>query len=89
MNNIIEKNYVEMSGRSVIDVITQILPIIPDKEKELKQKIQKYKASQSHRAPEVLIGSICLVPFIDMLNSHITEFDEEWKIQMRTIINNN
>ena len=87
-NSIIEKNYIEMSSRSVIDIANQILLIIPDKEYALKKDIGKYCQSQFNKAPEVLRGSICWIPFVNILNSHITIFDEEWKIQMRNMINN-
>jgi hypothetical protein len=84
----VEKNYIEMNSRSVIDVVNQILPIIPDTEYALKRAIKKYSDSQFNKAPEVLRGSICWIPFVNILNSHITIFDEEWKIQIRNMINN-
>lgn len=87
-NSIIEKNYTEMSSRSVIDVSNKILQIIPDKEYALKRDVKKYSESLFNQAPEVLRGSICWIPFVNILNSHITVFDEEWKIQMRNMINN-
>jgi hypothetical protein len=87
-NSITEKNYIEMSSRSVIDVANQLLVLIPDKEYALKRAIQKYIELQFNKAPEVLRGSICWIPFVNILNSHITVFDEEWKIQMRNIVNN-
>ena len=87
-NSIIEKNYIEMSSRSVIDVANQILEIIPDKEYTLKRDIRKYIESQFNKAPEVLRGSICWIPFSHILNKHVDVFDEDWKIHIRDIVNN-
>uniref|UniRef100_A0A6C0HGM2 Uncharacterized protein n=1 Tax=viral metagenome TaxID=1070528 RepID=A0A6C0HGM2_9ZZZZ len=84
----VEKNYTEMSSRSVIDVANQILVIIPDKEYMLKKEIVKYCESISNKAPEILRGSICWIPFVNILNIHVSVFDEEWKIRARNIINN-
>uniref|UniRef100_A0A6C0K0J3 Uncharacterized protein n=1 Tax=viral metagenome TaxID=1070528 RepID=A0A6C0K0J3_9ZZZZ len=84
----IEKNYIEMSSRSVIDVANQILPLIPDKEYALKRDITKYIESQYNKAPESLRGSICWIPFVHILNKHVGIFDEDWKIQTRNIVNN-
>jgi hypothetical protein len=87
-DSVIEKNYIEMSSRSVVDVAKQILEIIPEKEYALKREINKYIESQFNKAPEVLRGSICWIPFSHILNKHVVVFDEDWKIHIRDIVNN-
>jgi hypothetical protein len=86
--SIIEKNYIEISSRSVVDVANQILEIIPDKEYALKRDIRKYVESLYNKAPELLRGSIGWIPFTQILNKHVAVFDEDWKIQIRDIVNN-
>jgi hypothetical protein len=81
------KNYAEMNGRSVIDVAIIVLDMIPDNEYVLKGNIATLCKDFSNQAPEVLRGSYCWIPFINILNKHISVFDTQWKIAIRNIVN--
>jgi hypothetical protein len=85
----LNKKYTEMTGRSMIDVAIRVLTIIPDTESTIKMEICKLCKDFSNHAPEVLQGSYCWVPFVNILNKHITVFDAEWKKSILEIINNN
>jgi hypothetical protein len=77
-----------MQSRSVIEVANQILNIIPHTEHLLKDEINQLCIGFANQAPEVLCGSYCWTPFINILNKHIQEFDIEWKIVAQNIVNN-
>lgn len=75
--------------RYVDDVIIKVLQFIPEIETELRNDLIKYKLSLFNKSPEALKSGDCWVPFINIMNSFITDFDEKWKIIIKNIICNN
>uniref|UniRef100_A0A6C0EQW9 Uncharacterized protein n=1 Tax=viral metagenome TaxID=1070528 RepID=A0A6C0EQW9_9ZZZZ len=74
--------------RYVNSVIFQILDYIPESEFNLKKALLIYESSLFNKSPESLQSSDCWVPFINIMNKYITVFDEEWKIVIQNILNN-
>ena len=74
-------------GRCVVDIIDQLLHVIPDEELYLKTILIDYKDSLWNKAPEVRRSSECWLPLKNILAEHITNFDKEWKRQILNIFN--
>ena len=74
--------------RSVINIIDQLLEVIPMDEIKLIGELNKYKNSLWNRAPETLHTSICWIPLQNLLQKRITTIDCEWKEKILQIFNN-
>ena len=46
-----------------------------------------YKETLWNKAPEVRKSSECWIPLQNILNKQITNFDDDWKIQLLNIFN--
>ena len=79
----------EIELRYVDDVIIKVLQFIPESEINIRNALINYKLSLFNKSPEALKTSDCWLPFINIMNSFITDFDENWKIIIRNIICNN
>jgi hypothetical protein len=75
-------------SRSVIDVTRAILKVIPNKEEKLIDELKKYINSLWNQAPEILSSSELWLPVCIILNNNIENIDNEWKIQVKKIFNN-
>jgi hypothetical protein len=78
----------ETQGRLVIDVIKQIIPIIPEDKTELMDELQTFKKSLWNKAPELQRNADCWVPFIQLLNKHIPDIVDGWHIEIQYILQN-
>jgi hypothetical protein len=74
--------------RSVINVIDQLLDVIPMDEVKLIEELNKYKNSLWNRAPETLYTNHCWIPLQKILQKRITTIDCEWKEKILQIFNN-
>ena len=77
------------NNRSVIDVIKLVAQIIPENETELIVELSKYVKSLFNKAPELLIGAECWIPFINILNQYIPDMKEVWHIQIDELLKHN
>jgi hypothetical protein len=77
-----------MANRNVMDVIKEIILIIPAGEIELQNQLKIYSKKLWNKAPEQLISSDCWTPFIQLLNDYIPEIKEDWQINISTILKN-
>jgi len=74
--------------RSVVDVIIQILKIIPEDEIKFINDLTKYKKSLWNKAPEIREGE-CWYDLTIILNNNISDpNDTEWKKEIFSIFNN-
>jgi len=73
--------------RSVNKVIEKILTIIPESESNLILELNDYYNTLWNKAPELLKTDIFWIPFGKILQNHITNIDQDWKIQVRQIFN--
>ena len=74
--------------RSIIDVTTAILEIIPKEEEKLINELKTYISSLWNQAPETLGHSYNWIPVNIILNDNIPNIDNEWKIHLKKIFNN-
>uniref|UniRef100_A0A6C0I4G8 Uncharacterized protein n=1 Tax=viral metagenome TaxID=1070528 RepID=A0A6C0I4G8_9ZZZZ len=75
--------------RSIVAVITQLLTVIPeDEEKELSEKLIKYRDSLWNQAPERLTDTDNWLPVQRILSEHILEIETPWKEYAFKIFNN-
>lgn len=74
--------------RSIIDVIQAMLKVIPKEEEKLINEIKRYTSSLWNQAPETLCNSYNWLPVNIILNDNIPNIDNEWKIQLKKIFNN-
>jgi hypothetical protein len=74
--------------RSIIDVIKAMLKVIPKEEEKLINEIKRYTSSLWNQAPETLCHSYNWLPVYKILNDNIPNIDNEWKIQLKKIFNN-
>ena len=74
--------------RSVINVIDQLLEVIPMDEIKLIGELNKYKNSLWNLAQETLHTNICWIPLQNLLQKRITTIDCEWKEKILQIFNN-
>lgn len=75
--------------RSVIDIIKQVVNIVPTNEIELINELNKYTRTLYNKAPELLKGSDCWFPLIHILNYYIPDIKEEWHIKIDNLLKNN
>jgi hypothetical protein len=74
--------------RSVVDVIIQLLKIIPEDEIKFINDLTKYKKSLWNKAPEIR-ESECWYDLTIILNNNISDpNDTEWKKEIFSIFNN-
>jgi hypothetical protein len=74
--------------RSIIDVIIAMLKVIPKEEEKLINELKRYTSSLWNQAPETLGHSYNWIPVYKILNDNIPNIDNEWKIQVKKIFNN-
>jgi hypothetical protein len=77
-----------MEDRSVVDIIVQLLKIIPDNEEKLIKEIKEYSDTLWNQAPELLTRGHCWVPLQQIMNDNITEIDTDWKKKTFMLFNN-
>jgi hypothetical protein len=75
--------------RAVDDILEEVLQIIPTSETNLIVEINKFKDTLGNKAPEVLKGSDCWIPFIHILNRNIPDIKDDWQIKIRNLLANN
>ena len=75
--------------RSVLDIIKQILNIIPENEIQLINELNKYVKTLYNKAPELLKSADCWMPLIHILNYYIPDIIEEWHIKIDNLLKNN
>ena len=68
--------------RSVDKVLEKIILLVPEEEEKIKRALSEYLESLWNKAPEVRRSAECWVPLQQLLGSHISSFDEEWKQQV-------
>lgn len=74
--------------RSVVEVIIELLKIIPENEIQLIKDLTKYKQSIWNQAPEIKTGE-CWYDLTIILNNNIENAnDAEWKKEILSIFNN-
>jgi hypothetical protein len=75
--------------RNVTDVYEQIKPIIPNKNLDLINDLDKYIDSLWNIAPELLCRKYHWTLFLHIFNSHSNEIDDETSDNIRKILSNN
>ena len=78
----------ETEGRNVKDIIPLMLQIIPDEEIELKKEIIVYNNKLRYKSPELLKSVDTWLPLQQILERNIWNIDNEWKIRLRVLFNN-
>ena len=76
--------------RPVNKVIKFILTFIPDDEKNkvLIAELSDYLHKELvYKAPECLMSDECWVPFLVILQNNIPDLDEDWKMRIFKIVN--
>ena len=73
--------------RSIIDVIKQIIDIIPKNEIQLINKIENFIKPLWNQPPELLNCSLYWRPFLLILNEEIPIVSEDWQIKIKKLIN--
>lgn len=68
-------------ARSVDDIITKLLNIIPEIESKLILELNEYKNSLWNKAPEVLRGYECWNQLTYIMVTNIRNIDTEWKTE--------
>jgi len=76
-----------MENRSVVDIIDELLKIIPDNEEKLIKKIKEYSDTLWNQAPELKRGH-CWIPLQQIMNNNIIEIDTDWKKKTVMLFNN-
>ena len=76
------------NARSVIDVMNEILQLVPESETTLITEITKYKETLWNQSPEALKTEYCWKPFQSIMNRNIKNIDTEWKRDLLKIFNN-
>jgi hypothetical protein len=74
-------------GRHIDDILKIIIKIIPKQEETLLNELDIFAKSLWNKAPEVMRGSDCWIPFIQILNNNIPEIKEDWQIEIFNILN--
>ena len=77
-----------MENRSVVDIIDELLKIIPDNEEKLIKEIKEYQETLWNQAPELLKRGHCWIPLQHIMNNNITEIDTDWKKKTVMLFNN-
>jgi hypothetical protein len=75
------------SYRSVVDVISQLIPLIPTEEEALILELEKYSNTLWNIAPELLSTRAYWVPLSQILSTHILDIDVEWKREVQVCFN--
>lgn len=75
-------------GRNILDVIPLMLQIIPKEEERLINDILNFQDKLEYQAPEVLNSATAWIPLQQILKYHISDIDNEWKINLRVLFNN-
>jgi hypothetical protein len=77
--------------RNIISIIQKIKEEIPDAEKELHIRIDRFVDSLMYKAPEVLLMGTTWLSLEDILNSYITKnkinINQEWVLRTVSIFN--
>jgi hypothetical protein len=66
-------------NRSVLDVIQQILPYIPEEETDFINELTKYMNKLWMQPPEVLAEAYYWTPLYFIINKYIKDTDVLWK----------
>jgi len=74
--------------RNVVTIIDQLLKYIPDDEYDLINEITDYGSSLWNQAPEALYTKDCWIPLMNILSKNIRHIDQDWKISLVKIVNN-
>jgi len=73
--------------RSAVDVMDEILRVVPDSETTLITEITKYKETLWNQSPEALKTAYCWKPFQSIMNRNVKNIDTEWKRDLLKIFN--
>jgi len=75
-------------GRDLSLIILEIIKIIPDTEKKLLNELSNYlNENLAYKSPELRVSKFCWTPFINILNSNITNIELERQKKILDIIN--
>lgn len=74
--------------KNVVTVIAKLLKHIPSDEYDLIHEITEYGSSLWNQAPEALFTKSCWMPLIHILNKNIQDIDQDWKMLLVKIVNN-
>ena len=66
-------------NRSVLDVIQQILPCIPEEEEGIRKELIHYMENLWNQAPEVVTEVYYWGPLYLIINKYIKNTDTKWK----------
>ena len=78
----------EYEGRCVVQIIGNIIKVIPKEEDILINELEEYGKSCWNKAPEVRRNAYCWNSLQRILQKYITEIDTEWKKNVVNIFNN-
>lgn len=77
-----------VNARCVVDVMNEILKLVPEDETTLITDITKYKETLWNQSPEALKTEYCWMPLQNIMNRNIKNIDTEWKRDLLKIFNN-
>jgi hypothetical protein len=75
------------SPRDIIDVYKEIDKYIPNEYEELKKDLKEFIMNLWNKAPEVRKCSYTYIEFAKILNSHISEYNQQWVTIIKDIFN--
>jgi len=78
----------KQSNRKIENVLSEVMKYIPEEETVLLRELNMFKEDLCFKAPELKNSDVCWLPFQNILNIHITSFEEDWKIKIKKIFNN-
>lgn len=73
--------------RNIENILNEVMEYIPEEETALLEDLNNFKKGLCYKAPELRNSCICWLPFQNILNFHITSFEEEWKVKIKKIFN--
>jgi len=78
----------EIEGRDVGYIISEMLKIIPPTQSSLINELKVFNKTLWNQSPESRKTEYCWTPVQHILNKHIQNLDEEWKINLQKLFNN-
>jgi hypothetical protein len=78
---------VSFKPRSIVNIIPQLLEVIPSTEEKLIIDIKKYKESLWNKAPELYESSELRNPLVVILNRNIVSIEHDWQKKLAAIFN--
>jgi hypothetical protein len=77
-----------VNARSVVDVMDEILQLVPESDTTLITEITKYKETLWNQSPEALKTEYCWLPLQYIMNRNVGLIDTEWKQELLKVFNN-